>query len=328
MRLPNTLVLTVEAVLLAAVWIARQSAAPLPGQPPVERQPPANVSSVTQQQFDQWMTQLSNGGRWGKDDQLGTLNLITPEKRRRAAALVKTGTAVSLSSDIARVGQQQSRPNGGWLVNRFRINGEFLMESQETEFHGSRITHFDAVCHRTYKGKGYNGLEFKDVATEDGGCSKLAVTTARNSIITRGVLVDIPGTTRLRREDIDAWEKRTGIKISSGDALLFRTRQPNVTATGAGAAGYDPSILPFLKERDVALIGSDAIQEGGNIPGVGTPIHAFVLVALGMNILDNLDLTEAAETASKLRRWDFMLVVSPLRVEDGSGSPVNPVALF
>jgi kynurenine formamidase len=92
--------------------------------------------------------------------------------------------------------------------------------------------------------------------------------------------------------------------------------------------GYDPSILPFLRQRDVALIGSDVAQDGGNIEGIQQPIHAFVLLALGMNILDNLALDELGDTAARLKRWDFMLVVAPLRVEHGSGSPVNPVALF
>ena len=92
--------------------------------------------------------------------------------------------------------------------------------------------------------------------------------------------------------------------------------------------GYDPSIIPFLKERDIALIGSDVIQEGGNIPGVGTPIHAFALVALGVHILDNLDLNALGDTAARLNRWEFMLTVEPLRVQNGSGSAVNAVGRF
>jgi kynurenine formamidase len=322
MKPTNALVAIVVAASLWGSWIAS-------GQP-AQGQPPPNLSSVGKPQFDQWMTQLSNWGRWGKDDQIGTLNLITADKRKQASAQVKTGVSVSLAHEITRDNMAQPRPSGGSLINLFRTNGEFLMEQQEMDFHGSRLSHFDALCHKSYNGKVYNGANFKDVVTEDGGCSKLAVTAAaKDGIVTRGILLDIPGVLRLRREDIDAWEKRTGIKISSGDALLLRTIRPGTARQpGMGAQGYEPSLIPFLKERDIALLGSDVIQEGGNIPGVVTPIHTFTLVALGMNLLDNLDLNALGETAARLKRWEFMLTVEPLRVQNGTGSAVNPVALF
>ena len=97
---------------------------------------------------------------------------------------------------------------------------------------------------------------------------------------------------------------------------------------GLGAAGYDPSLIPFFKERDIALLGSDSAQEGGTIPGLFIPIHTFTIVALGLNLLDNLALDDLAATADKLKRWEFMLVVEPLRLRNGAGSPVNPVAVF
>jgi hypothetical protein len=150
------------------------------------------------------------------------------------------------------------------------------------------------------------------------------VTTAKDGIITRGILLDIPDT-RVTPADVAAWEKKTGIRISSGDALLLRTRRPGAKPAGGG---YEPSLIPFLKERDIALLGADVPQEGGQIPGVTLPIHFFTLVALGMNLLDNLALDELADTASKLKRWEFMLVVEPLRVQRGAGAAVNPVALF
>jgi kynurenine formamidase len=132
----------------------------------------------------------------------------------------------------------------------------------------------------------------------------------------------------VRRQDIDAWEKKTGIRISAGDAVLLRTRRTGATNTGFGGAGYEPSLIPFLKERDIAIIGADVPQEGGTIPGVAIPIHTFTIVALGMNLLDNLDLDALADTAAKLKRWEFMLTVEPLRVQNGAGSAVNPVAIF
>jgi kynurenine formamidase len=212
-------------------------------------------------------------------------------------------------------------------VNLFLIQGDYLFERQEIEYHGGALSHFDALCHVSYNGKLYNGLDFKEVVTPEGGCSKLAVTALKDGIVTRGILLDIPGT-RVRREDIAAWEKRTGLKISSGDALLLRTRRSGTASTAFGGAGYEPSLIPFLKERDIALLGADVPQEGGNIVGVNIPIHTFTIVALGMNLLDNLDLEALAETAAKLKRWEFMLTVEPLRVQNGAGSAVNPVAVF
>ena len=211
------------------------------------------------------MTKLSNWGRWGKDDERGALNLITPETRRRAAALVKTGTTVSLSRQIPAEGPRppggtpgQPRPinQNGSGANIFLIAGDYLFERQEIEYHGGRLSHFDALCHVSYNGKLYNGLNFKEVVTEGRGCSKLSVNSAREGIVTRGVLLDLPGT-RVRRQDVEDWEKKTGTKIGPGDALLLRSHPPGAKAA-FGAAGYDPSLIPFLKERDVALLGNDA----------------------------------------------------------------------
>ena len=134
-----------------------------------------NTGRVTKAQFDEWMTKLSNWGRWGKDDERGALNLITPETRRRAAALVKTGTTVSLSRQIPAEGPGppggtpgQPRPinQNGSGANTFLIAGDYLFERQEIEYHGGRLSHFDALCHVSYNGKLYNGLNFKEVVTE------------------------------------------------------------------------------------------------------------------------------------------------------------------
>jgi kynurenine formamidase len=334
-KLSKALALTALAALL---WGGGDGSAQQPAQPQRQGgpaaagQPPAApASSVTKEQFDRWMAQLSNWGRWGKDDELGALNLITAEKRRQAAALVKTGTVVSLAQPIAQdkpAGSPQPRPvnRAGAGTSVFLIDGDYLFERQEIEYHGGRLSHFDALCHVSYNGKLYNGLNFKEVVTTDDGCSKLTVNSAKDGLVTRGVLLDIPGT-RVRRPDVEAWEKRTGIRISSGDALLLRTRKPGAPG-GFMTAGYEPSLIPFFKERDIALLGSDQAQEGGIIPGVAIPIHAFTLVALGVNLLDNLALDELAATAEKLKRWEFMLTIAPLRVQNGAGSPVNPVAVF
>jgi kynurenine formamidase len=329
-RLRPRLVLAglIAAASLCGVW-------PVDGQAAQSSQPSgsaaANAASVTKAQFDEWMMKLSNWGRWGKDDERGALNLITADVRRRAATLVKTGTAVSLSRQIpaetpATTAQPRPINQNGSGANVFLISGDYLFERQEIEYHGGRLSHFDALCHVSYNGKLYNGLNFKEVVTQGRGCSKLSVNSARDGIVTRGVLLDLPGT-RVRRQDVEAWEKKTGIRIGPGDALLLRSRRPGAQPA-LGAAGYDPSLIPFLKERDIALLGNDSAQEGGTIDGVAIPIHTFTIVALGLNLLDNLALDDVAATADKLKRWEFMLVVAPLRMENGAGSPVNVIATF
>jgi kynurenine formamidase len=338
---PNNALTTIVAMaLLWGSWSAFGQQSQGQGQRPAQAAaagPAMGKSSVTKEQFERWTTELSNWGRWGKDDERGALNLITAEKRKQAAATVKTGTMVSLARNLARTkpaGTPEPRPINrmGGLANLFLMetapgrDGDYLFERQEIEYHGGELSHFDALCHVAYKGKNYNGFVFKDIVTKDGGCSKLAVTNIKDGIVTRGLLLDLPDT-QVRPDDIAAWEKKTGLKISAGDALLLRTKRP-----GGGASkvrgGYDPAIIPLLKERDVALLGADIAQEGGEIPGVTLPMHYFTLVALGMNLLDNLALDELADTASKLKRWEFQLVIAPLRVQNGAGSAVNPIAIF
>src|SRR3989442_8426297 len=253
------------------------------------------------------MTELSNWGRWGKDDERGALNLITADKRKQAAAVVKTGTTGSLSRQIPRqpvptAAEPRPIARGGAFAHVFLSesapggDGDYLFERQEIEYHGGTLSHLDALCHVAYKGRNYNGFVFKEIVTMNGGCSKLAITGAKEGIVTRGLLLDMPETS-VRREDIEAWEKRTGLKVSAGDALLLRSRSQGA-ATPPKRAGYHPSLMPFLKERDIAVLGGDVGQEGGQIPGVSLPMHFFTLVALGVHLLDNLALDEVADTAN------------------------------
>ena len=288
---------------------------------------------VTKEQYDRWMTELSNWGRWGDDDQLGALNLITPAKRVEAAKLVETGRVVSMARDmtIERLDDPAStsanRPPvlAGSVRNVFGIDTDngYFWERYEIEYHGGLVTHLDAFCHVAYDGKVYNGRDFEDVASLEDGCSAMGVVNLKEEgLVTRGVLIDMPGTA-VRRQDIEAWEAETGITISAGDALFLRTGR-DIGQTG----GYHPSLLPFFKERDIALLGADVPQEGGQIDGVAIPVHFFTLVALGVHLFDNLGLEALAETASELNRWEFLFMASPHGVPNGAGTAINPLAVF
>ena len=298
---------------------------------------------VTETQLDKWMQELSNWGRWGKDDLLGAANTITPEKRRQAATLVRTGESVSLSHDVITGGVATQFQVPFVLQMKIIPERQVTRDRIDIDPHGGAFTHLDALCHMAYKGRFYNNNPF-DTATAD-GC-KLGIDNLKDGIVTRGVLIDIPrlrnlpyleNGTHVYREDIEAWEKQAGVKVAPGDALFLRTgrwaKRPQ-----PGRGGYDASFLPFLKDRDVAIMGGDSAQDVGVIPGCTNKgpvptmcwnaVHKFALVARGMHLFDNLDLEAVAETAARLKRWEFLLMAAPIRVPGGTGSPINPVAVF
>ena len=312
---------TVASVVVAGVVLATVAFAQTPDE-----------DEISHAQFETWMTELSNWGRWGDDDQLGALNLITDAKRVQAARLVETGRVVSMardmtvdrSTDAVAAGADRPPVLGGSVRNVFGIDTDngYFWERYEIEYHGSLVTHLDALCHVAWDGRVYNGREFEAVATTEDGCTEMGSVNLKGGLVTRGVLIDMPGKA-VRRQDIEAWEAETGITISPGDALFLRTGR-DVGEQG----GYHPSLIPFFKERDIALLGADVPQEGGTVEGVSIPIHFFTLVALGVHLFDNMGLEDLAETARELNRWEFLFMASPHGVPNGAGSAVNPLAVF
>ena len=167
-------------------------------------QEPAADDAVTRAQFDAWMTELSNWGRWGDDDQLGALNLITGAKRVAAARLVETGRVVSMardmtvenSADAVAAGADRPPVLRGSVRNVFGIDTEngYFWERYEIEYHGSLVTHIDALCHVAWNGRVYNGREFEAAASAGDGCTQMGSINLKGGLVTRGVLVDMPGT--------------------------------------------------------------------------------------------------------------------------------------
>lgn len=204
------------------------------------------------------------------------------------------------------------------------------MEAQELSFHGSTYTHLDALCHAHYEGAFYNGFLLDEVVTEK-GCARLGINNLPGAIVTRGILIDIPRLKGVRYlesgslvyiQDIEAWEQQARVRVSAGDAIFLRTGR---WVSGQLGSGYDASVAPWFKARDVAIVGSDAVQEASDQPDM---IHKLVLVALGANILDNADLEQLAQTASRLNRWEFLFVAAPIAMPGGTGSLLNPQAIF
>jgi kynurenine formamidase len=299
---------------------------------------------ISESQFEEWMETLSNWGRWGPDDEVGTLNLITQEKRKEAAALVQSGVTVSLARNTDNVESVDNPCPVDWEMVNATPNGA----SDRIAFrciHGLGTTHIDGFGHRFFDGKMWNGVEMSETVTMEEGAKVNAVLTMKDGIVTRGVLYDIPRLKgvdflqpgyRVTVEDLEAWEKITGAAVGSGDAMLFRWgRWARREADGPfdtweEAAGLDNSVIPWLRERDISILGWETPgytpRLDGDLPTLA--LHDFALTMLGIHLIDRSDLKALAEMAAAEGRWEFMLTIAPLPIPNGTGSPVNPIAIF
>ena len=290
--------------------------------------------------IERWMQELSNWGRWGKDDQLGTVNLIAPARQKAAAALVKEGFTVSLSRDTDTVKSADNPIPFGYQ----RVpNPMFGMDIYTLRYHNQSTTHLDSLSHMYIGGRMYNG--FSDAELTPIGARKLAVTAFKNGIASRGILMDIArlkgvkyleNGTAILPADFEAWEKNAGIRVGPGDIVFVRAghwvrrSEKGPWDSETGSAGMHPSCARWFKQRGVAMIGSETHGEvmPAPIKDVPFPLHQLLLVAMGMPMLDNCDLDELADAAASRKRWEFFVTVSPLAVPGGTGSPVNPTAIF
>lgn len=299
--------------------------------------------TVTAEQYERWKTELSNWGRWGAADELGALNLITPEKRRAAAALVRDGVSVSMAAEADSV-KAVDNPNP-YQIEMLGIQSDRI----SIEYHGIAHTHLDSLAHINEQGVFYNGYRPDPDTVLRERHARNSIHNVKNGVFTRGILIDIPllkgvpylePGTPIYVEDLEAWERRAGVKVSAGDAVFVRTgvwaRRKAVgpwlrgRAEGGQSAGLHPSVIPWLKARDVALLGSDHPQYVA--PGTpGAPrgaVHDFALVHLGVHLFDNCDLEALAQAAAARNRWEFLLTAAPLPIPGGTGSPLNPIATF
>jgi len=301
---------------------------------------PAAAHTVAPAEYERWKKELSNWGRWGKDDQIGALNLITPAKRRQAAALVKEGVSVSMAGDADTV-KAVDNPNP-YELKMLSIG----MDQIAVNYHGIAHTHLDSLAHINDNGVFFNGYKPEADKVLKQGHEKNSIHNVKNGIFTRGILIDIPRLkgvpylepgTPIYVEDLEAWEKKAGVKVSSGDALFVRTgvwaRRKALgpwlrgRAEGGRSAGLDPSVIPWLKQRDIAIMGSDHPQYVAPSDLRGA-VHDFALLYLGVHLFDNCDLEALADAAAARNRWEFLLTAAPLAIVGGTGSPINPIATF
>jgi len=287
-------------------------------------------------------TRLSNWGRWGPDDQLGTLNFVTSEVTAAAVSTVRSGQTIS----CARPLPTQPGPDNLNPVVHHMIGT--ATEGYGADYfalapHGYATSHIDALCHIFHEGRMYNGYAAEAVTAH--GASKLGIHHLRSGIVTRGLLVDIPAVRGVEAlapkepifpEDLEAAEKATGVTVQRGDVLLVRTGRwrwrdlHGPWAPNQGMAGLDASCLAWLHQREVAVLGSDGISDvwPSRVDNVPMPIHTVAIVAMGLHLLDNLDLDELAVACATTGRSVFLLTVAPLVLNQGTASPVNPIAVL
>lgn len=291
-------------------------------------------------------------GRWGREDQRGALNLITPERVAAAGRLVADGVAVSCGRDLGTVPQvDDPRPSLHMMLLAGDVPGDSGIAgfADSTDFlgiacHGMSVSHIDALCHIFVDGKMYNGFPASDVKST--GAVRNAIGVAGNGIVGRGVLLDIcrssgrewfePGET-IGPDVLEQCCAEQRVQVEPGDILLVHTgRDARRRALGPwnmfapGLAGLGAGCVPWLAERQISVLGTDGIAD--TLP-VGSadwplPIHQCCIAGMGVHLMDNLDLLHLAGACAERERWAFFISVGPLRAQKATGSPVNPVAVL
>ena len=211
-------------------------------------------------------------------------------------------------------------------------------------YHGHSITHIDALSHLFWNGMGYNGFSAAECTTNFGALVD-SIAVLREGVTTRGVLLDIPRLKGVKwidkepgifPEDLDAAEAAQNVRVEPGDLLFVRTGsyrqhlEEGAEATEPNRGGFQAACLPWLRERDIAVLGSDVAQDivPSGYPNVLMPIHQVAITAMGVWIIDNANLEDLADACAQRNRWEFLITVNPLRLEGATGCPVNPIAIF
>ena len=293
---------------------------------------------MTEPEFRALFDSVSNWGRWTGDGGRGALNHLTPDRIAAAAALVETGVTTTLSQTLcteARIDVPQPADHHMTMLTDVDIGSgsvRFAKDYVGVDYHNDGHTHIDAFSHVAYDGSFFDAGE-------------AAIDILKDGLVGRGVLLDVP---RVRGipwlepgehvfpADLLAAEREHGVSVETGDILLVRTghtrRQAELEPwdTGSIKAGLHPTTASFLAERQVAALGSDGNSDTApsTTEGIGFPMHVLAINAMGIHLLDYLQFEGLSRHCEEHGRWEFLLVVAPLRIRGGTGSPVNPIAMF
>jgi kynurenine formamidase len=301
-----------------------------------------------EKEFRDLFDEVRTWHRWD-DGRIGGLHHLTPARVAAAAGEVRLGRQVPLGLPL----QTSASPdNPEPPVHHMTGLGDVPLGSGALRFatdyvgmnvHGDAHTHIDALCHVVFDGRLYDGISAGTLTAE--GAGALAIDVAGRGLVGRGVLLDVA---RVRKtpwlepgeavtvEDLEAAERAQGIRVGPGDILCVRVghrRRRNALGAwdvGATRAGVHPLVARYLSERRVAVLGSDSNNDAAPsaVTGVPFPLHVLAINAMGLHLLDYLDLEELSRFCAEANRWSFFCLLAPLRLVAGTGSPVNPIAVF
>jgi kynurenine formamidase len=303
---------------------------------------------VSKERFDELFEQVCSWERWPKDKRgVGALNALSSELVLEALSTVRQGQAIKLSLALSTVaGVDNAKPALHYmsdLGDREPPEPTTYKDFVGVDYHGKAVTHLDALSHIAYRGRLFGGAEARQVATTGG--MTYADVAQLPPIVVRAHLLDMPFAagvewlepgTPVGVEDLRLAIERLGLEIRAGDALLLRTgHQGRRRALGPwdadrASAGWHVEALPELWSLGVSVLGSDGDSDlrPSPVEGVSSPVHVLAITAMGVPLLDNLDLEELAAACQALQRWTFALLALPLVVPGGTGSPLTPVALL
>lgn len=310
---------------------------------------PSRRIDLSATEFRKLFETVSNWGRWGGEDERGTLNYLTPDRVLEAARLVRTGETLTLSLPLnTRLGIDNPVP----ADHRMTMLGDedigsgtlrFAKDYVGADYHNASHSHIDALCHVAFDGALYNGKPAASLTPE--GAAADAIGVLSDGLVGRGVLLDVP---RLRGvswlepgehifpDELESCEREQGVTVAEGDILLVRTGQARRHAelgpwdTDSAKAGLHPTAATFLAERHIAALGSDGNSDTtpSSTEGIEFPVHALTLNAIGIHLLDYLQFEDLLAACEREGRWEFLFVAAPLRVVGGTGSPLNPIAIL
>jgi len=284
----------------------------------------------------------SNWGRWGADDELGTLNLITDEVRARAVAQARTGRSVSLAMPVDPASMlggpfAPPTPSSPPVQQAMLYTGTPPIAMAEVLVltpHHRGLTHLDAVVHIPVDGHVYPGRPLAEAVTPT-GIRHGSTTAFADGVVTRGILLDLAPGTRLPQAhpvtgtDLDTAEQRSGVRIEPGDALVVRGGWSASRDLDAPMPGMTVDAVAWMHRRDVAVYAGDIGDAHPPVdPQVPMPLHQVGLARLGMLLIDVAEVDELAAVCHELDRWAFLLTIAPPRLRGATGVPVNPLAIF
>jgi kynurenine formamidase len=299
--------------------------------------------------FRRLFRELVNWGRWDERPEVGALHYLTADRIVAAAGLIDRGLTVSLGRTLNTHGgidNPEPADHKMTLLTDVDVGSGSLRFAKDyvgVDYHNEGHSHVDAFCHVGYQGKLYGGIPVAEVTSR--GATADAIDLLRDGLVGRGVLLDIPRARGVRwlepgehvfAEDLDAAERAQGVSVGIGDILLIRTghahrlSQVGPWDTRKRKAGLHPSAARFLADRRIAALGSDGNNDTApsTTEGVEFPIHVLAINAMGIHLLDYLQFEDLVPLCEAAERWEFLFVASPLRIEGGTGSPVNPIAIL